>query len=215
LEVGCGTGVINEELKRWEFRQFGLDINIHHLKLAVQHTASTHFTQADAHQIPFEDNCFDAVLCHFLLMWVFEPKQVIAEMARVARSGGSVLVLAEPDYGGRIDYPPELEILGKWQTKALQIQGADPFMGRKLAGLLNGAYLKAIEVGVLGGQWEGPPDWDAWELEWQVFQSDMMVAVDHFSSGTLKDLKIFEKDMYLNGERILFVPTFYAWGIVP
>jgi hypothetical protein len=42
-----------------------------------------------------------------------------------------------------------------------------------------------------------------------------MVAVDHFSSGTLKDLKIFEKDMYLNGERILFVPTFYAWGIVP
>ena len=86
----------------------------------------------DAHQLPLADGCFDVCLCHFLLLWVTDPIQVLQEMYRVTRSGGVVMALAEPDYGSRIDYPQELSLLGKWQMDSLEQQGADPFIGRKL-----------------------------------------------------------------------------------
>jgi len=74
-------------------------------------------------------------------------------MARITRPGGAVLALAEPDYGGRIDYPIKLAQMGKWQIESLRLQGADPLMGRKLATIFNSAGFDSVETGVLGGQW--------------------------------------------------------------
>jgi len=214
LDVGCGTGVINKELEGWNIPQFGLDININQLKLAAKNTLSTHFTQGDAHWLPFVAGRFDLVMCHFLLMWVQDPHKALLEMARVTRSGGSVIAFAEPDYGGRIDYPPKLEILGAWQTKSLQQQGANPLIGRQLAGLFNRVGLESVETGVLGGQWSGPPDWDSINSEWRIIESDMANVPGLFSDAGLQELKELDHIAYHNGERLLYVPTFYAWGIV-
>jgi SAM-dependent methyltransferase len=65
-------------------------------------------SQADRHTLPFQP-VFDVTFCHFLLLWVSNPEKVVAEMGRVTRPGGSVR-LAEPDYGGRIDYPESLSL---------------------------------------------------------------------------------------------------------
>ncbi len=47
----------------------------------------------------------------------------------------------EPDYGGMIEYPPEIAAKDIW-INALTRAGADPFMGRKLPGMLRCAGLE-------------------------------------------------------------------------
>jgi SAM-dependent methyltransferase len=213
LEVGCGTGVIISDLGLSKSSLHGLDINHNYLSKGLEIEPEILYTQGDAHELPFPDNYFDITICHFLLMWVKKPSDVIREMVRVTKNGGFVLSLAEPDYGGRIDYPDNLSVLGKWQTESLVKQGADPMFGRKLSGLFHEVGLKSVQTGVLGGQWLGGPDWEFWESEWQVMESDFE-KIPLISDHLFAELRSKDRSAYINGERILFVPTFYATGIV-
>jgi len=214
LEVGCGTGAILADLPRVVPLQVGLDINRSHLEATMRNSIEASLTQGDAHTLPYPDGCYDLSFCHFLLLWVADPIQVVREMARVTRPGGAVMALAEPDYGGRIDYPATLSQLGVWQTSSLREQGADPLIGRKLAGIFYQAGLQTVQSGVLGGQWSGPPDWDHWESEWMVLDSDISKTSEFINSSEVSKLKAVDRSAYERGERVLFVPTFYAWGRV-
>ena len=128
---------------------------------------------------------------------------------RALRTYAEMLALAEPDYGGRIDYPEELSKIGAWQTAALQRQGADPFMGRRLATLLVGAGLQDVEVGVLGGRWTDPPSSAELALEWKVLQEDLLTSPE---AGQLPGLRALDEAAWDRRERVLYVPTFYALG---
>jgi SAM-dependent methyltransferase len=212
LEVGCGTGAILNTLPGAIPLQVGLDIDRIHLDVATRKSSKAKLTQGDGHTLPYPDGCFDITYCHFTLLWVADPALVIHEMVRVTRPGGAVLAIAEPDYGGRIDYPEALAQLGMWQTESLQQQGADPRMGRKLAGLFHKAGLGSVETGVLGGQWSGAPDWEAWESEWAVLEADLSQEPSFMEK--LGSLKKLDQSATEKGERVLFVPTFYAYGKV-
>ncbi|MBP6684292.1 MAG: class I SAM-dependent methyltransferase [Leucobacter sp.] len=50
------------------------------------------FVWADATQLPFEDDSFDAATISYGLRNVSEPKQALAEMARVVKPGGRVVI---------------------------------------------------------------------------------------------------------------------------
>lgn len=214
LEVGCGTGALSEELlSQTRATVHGLDIDRKHLKQARYTTPRLLLTQADALRLPFSHKTFDMVLCHFLLLWVSNPQQVISEMARVSRPGGIVLALAEPDYGGRIDFPPSLELLGQWQATSLRQQGADPLIGRKLAEVFHSAGLLRVETGVLGGQWKGAPSQEEWQSEWDILTADL--AQNPIWASELERLRETELEAWQKGSRVLFVPTFYAWGHTP
>ena len=213
LEVGCGTGAILAELPNEIPLRAGLNLDRQQLSLAMRSNPGSRLTQGDGQTQPYPDGSFDVSLCHFLLLWVADPARVLAEMTRVTRPGGLVLALAEPDYGGRIDHPEELAVLGQWQMESLRQQGADPLMGRKLAGLFHGAGLKSVETGALGGQWSGRPDWEARESEWAILEADLRKTRQDGESWQV--LKTLDKSAYQRGERVLFVPTFYAWGRVP
>ena len=166
--------------------------------------------------MPLEANIFDCCLCHFLLLWVEDPLGIILEMKRVTQPGGSILAIAEPDYGGRIDHPSMFSILCVWQTSALRHQGADPHMGRQLSGIFHHAGLKEIEVGVIGAQWVGQPSKQDLSSEWEIIQSDLESL--NSSSEVMKsseELRELEFNALESGERILYVPTFYAFGRVP
>jgi ubiquinone/menaquinone biosynthesis C-methylase UbiE len=214
LEVGCGTGVILKELEEFGTIPVGLDIDTHHIKIAMRNISTSHLSAGDAHHLPFRDNYFDFTFCHFLLLWVENPIRVISEMARVTKPGGCVLSLAEPDYGGRIDYPEELEILGEHQVKSLFLQGADPYLGRKLAYYFSRAGLDSVHTGVLGGQWSNNPDWDSWNSEWQVLESDIAQNPNLINTNQISQAKEKDRAAFEAGVRVLFVPTFYARGIV-
>ncbi len=190
---------------------YGLDINLVRLTQAIRHAPAACFTLGDAFHLPFPDAWFDITFCHFLLLWVAQPMQVVAEMKRITRRGGFVLALAEPDYGGRIDYPSDLEIIGQMQLVSLRHQGADPLIGRKLAGIFHRVGFQETETGLVGGQWKSSPPKDDFALEWSVIQSDLGESI---SPENLERLHAVDALAWQQGERVLFVPTFYAVGKV-
>ena len=222
LEVGCGTGAVLSDIhtpsasERSSLAEgvYGIDLSQPSLRLAGQHVPGAALACADAQALPFADASFHLVLAHFLLLWVQDPLRVLCEMRRVARPGAAVMALAEPDYGGRVDHPAELAQVGAWQTASLQAQGADPFTGRKLGSLFAQAGLADVQVGVLGGQWQAQAhDPAASESEWQVIEADLQALPGRpIPPAETTHLRRLDEDARRRGERILFVPTFYAWG---
>lgn len=210
LEVGCGTGVITEELARLsQASVVGLDCAPMMLGFARKQSGGVMYVRGDAHALPFSDESFDITVCHYLLLWLADPVGGIHEMARVVRPGGWVLACAEPDYGGRIDHPAELAALGRLQAEALRRQGADPEMGRRLGELFTTAGLQTT-VGTMAGQWQLPAAPDAgFEAEWKMREHDLARLI---APEELQRLRALDRQALAEGRRILYVPTFYALG---
>jgi ubiquinone/menaquinone biosynthesis C-methylase UbiE len=214
LDVGCGTGVLSRELTKYPIPHVvGIDINNEFIDFAASIATSARFVIADANQTPMATSSFDFTMCHYLLMWIEDPLAVLYEMKRVTKPGGSVMVLAEPDYGGRIDYPEPLTILNEWQTAALQNQGADPYIGRKMRALFHQAGFIDIEVGVIGAQWKGEVSNKVLNSEWEIIQSDLE-TLDHNNEifPTWGEIQKIDFAAWQTGERIIYVPTFYGLG---
>jgi SAM-dependent methyltransferase len=213
LEVGCGTGAITSSIKSSIQTQiFGLDIQVKNALFAQKSDSESHFTCGDAFYLPYQSATFHVVYCHFLLMWIIDPIKVLLEMRRVVHSGGYILAFAEPDYGGRLDNPEDFSHIGQLQTQALQKKGADPYIGRRLSTLLVTVNLDEVHSGVLGGQWQAEPNLDSdLEFEWRVLKSDLVTQMTQIEWDKLIKKDIKARQM---GVRILYIPTFYAWGKV-
>ncbi len=136
LDLGCGFGVVSQELARLSSgRVVALDHSLPALLTASSVLAASPPACGDATRLPFADASFDLVFCQLALLWMpLEP--TLAEVRRVMQPGG-VLVAIEPDYGGMIEHPAELATRELWIT-GLARAGADPLVGRKLPGLLAG-----------------------------------------------------------------------------
>lgn len=208
LEVGCGTGVLLKGFKTYA-AVHGLDIDHNCLLYAKKTDPIPIFSCGDAHDLPYFDAVFDIVFCHFLILWLSDPSRAIAEMVRVVRHGGSIIAFAEPDYGGRIDHPDCFSKIGIAQLDSLRHQGADPLTGRKLSSLFHQAGLTEIETGVIQGQWSKYTDKSDFELEWQILELDLAGIYNH---DEIKQLKDQDWISWQNGERVLYIPTFYAIG---
>ncbi len=213
LEVGSGTAAISQSLHSLTRASlYGLDIDCARTQFARREDPQTNFVSADAFSTPFPSGLFDLTFCHYLLLWLHEPAKAITEMRRITRSGGKVLALAEPDYLARVDAPASLQSLGQLQTRALLHQGARTDAGRNLAGWFLQAGLEDVQYGVSGFQLPAGeiPTW--FESEWQMFQSDL--GLEHLNAHWLK-MKEEDRQAWLSGQRVLWIPTFYAIGTVP
>ncbi|KUK93581.1 MAG: hypothetical protein XE06_0963 [Anaerolineaceae bacterium 46_22] len=212
LEVGSGTGAVLSLLSEETRAQcFGVDIDIASLAFSAKLGYPLAFAAGDAYSLPFPDDSFNLTYCHYLLLWIKNPLAVIAEMVRVTRPGGLVIALAEPDYQARIDHPKKLAQLGKIQTQSLHEQGADTAMGRKLLGLFHDAGLQNITSGILGAQWESTDTGEIDENEWLMIQAD---TAGRLSPEALAAYRRAESEARREEKRVLFIPTFYAAGIV-
>ena len=218
IEIGCGTGAI---LSQIDFPVYGLDFNLVALKEALLHAQadsrpkpprskgfSPVLTCGDALSLPYADNSFDVVFCHFLLLWLPNPGDALREMMRVAMPNAHIIIFAEPDYSQRVDMPAELEELGKWQSEALCAQGANPNFGRELAELCFGAGIKIVETGpMLKSTHEASADERA--NEWDMIEADLTESVP---VKEIQKKKKIDQAAWQRGERILYVPTYYLWG---
>jgi SAM-dependent methyltransferase len=208
LDVGCGTGVITEEMAaRCRGQVTGMDVDAAMIAFAQYKGGRAEYRVGDAHQLDFPDGHFDVVACHFLLMWVSDPALAVREMARVTRPGGAVLACAEPDYGGRIDYPEELP-LARWQAEALRREGADPFIGRKLRALFTQVGL-STNVGVIPSLWDDEALRAEFEAEWALMERTLAGTV---REDELQRYKQVDWQAIEDGQRLIFVPIFYAVG---
>jgi SAM-dependent methyltransferase len=106
LEVGCGDGAYALAAARSGAHVTGLDRSAAVLDAARARAKAEGFAidlqVGDASALPFPADRFDVVLAVTVLCFVENPAQAVAEMARVLRPGG-VLVLGE---------------LGKWSAWA-------------------------------------------------------------------------------------------------
>ncbi|HEX4206005.1 MAG TPA: bifunctional 2-polyprenyl-6-hydroxyphenol methylase/3-demethylubiquinol 3-O-methyltransferase UbiG [Ktedonobacteraceae bacterium] len=94
LEVGCGGGLISEELARRGAQVIGVDPSPAALATARAHTqqsglgSQTHFLQAAAEALPFAAGSFSVIVCLDVLEHVHDLHTTISEIARVLAPGG-------------------------------------------------------------------------------------------------------------------------------
>lgn len=92
LDIGCGGGIIAEDLASISQTTTGVDISKASLETARQHAQLNELTidyqQAYAEDLPFEDNTFDLITCCDVLEHVTDLSKVISEISRVLRPGG-------------------------------------------------------------------------------------------------------------------------------
>ncbi len=97
LEVGIGTGLALDYYAA-HVRVIGIDLSAEMLREAETKARKQRLTnlvglhQMDARQIAFPDASFDHVAAMHVMSVVPEPETVLAEMARVVRPGGSVMI---------------------------------------------------------------------------------------------------------------------------
>lgn len=97
LEVGVGTGIALPGYGP-NCRVIGLDLSFDMLKLARKRADQglTHvegILQMDAGRLAFPDASFDVVVAMYLITVVPDPEAVMAELARVAKPGASVILV--------------------------------------------------------------------------------------------------------------------------
>lgn len=90
LDAGCGTGVLSRQLHALGATVTGLDLSDSMLSVAREVCPNAAFHQGNVCKLPFEDNQFDAAVSAFMLMFVPEPMEAIAELKRVVRPGGRI-----------------------------------------------------------------------------------------------------------------------------
>ncbi len=90
LDVGCGTGRFLDVLAEGDARAVGLDLDPSMIALTCSrgHRAVV----GDGHRLPFRDACFDVSIAVTVLEFVDDPQQVVAEMMRVTRQRGRVVL---------------------------------------------------------------------------------------------------------------------------
>lgn len=87
LDVGCGIAPYREYFAHT--RYFGVD-RVHGSVFGSARTGAD--ILFDGNHLPFADACIDAVLCSQVLEHVFEPRAFLAEIHRVLRPGGTLLL---------------------------------------------------------------------------------------------------------------------------
>ena len=92
LDVGCGGGLLTEELAEMGFAVTGIDPSLRSLEIARAHAAKKglpiDYAQGYGNEIPFENESFDVVFCCDVLEHIAQWDDVIRDISRVLRSGG-------------------------------------------------------------------------------------------------------------------------------
>jgi SAM-dependent methyltransferase len=150
LDLGCGGGAQIPLLQELEWTVTGVDVSLDQLRVARERV-DVELVQADAAQLPFESERFDAVASLMIHTDVDDYAVVLAEAARVLRPGGTLVhVGLHPCFFGHFSEPVEKGRLlrpGYHETE-LSFHGWDPAGARAkvgarhvpLAALLNGVH---------------------------------------------------------------------------
>jgi ubiquinone/menaquinone biosynthesis C-methylase UbiE len=97
LDIGCGAGQITIPAARAGVNVTGVDIATNSLEQArARATAeglSVQFDEGDAEALPYPDASFDTVVSLVGAMFAPRPERVAAEMVRVCRPGGRILMV--------------------------------------------------------------------------------------------------------------------------
>ena len=92
LDAACGTGRFAEFLARRGHQVIGVDSSPDMLSYARQRVPEAQFHLAELDRLPLPDDCVDVIVCALALEHVPRLDPVLAEFARVLRSGGDLVI---------------------------------------------------------------------------------------------------------------------------
>jgi SAM-dependent methyltransferase len=96
LDAGCGTGFQTVVLEALGYRAHGVDLSSGLLAVARARVPRATFVRGRLEALPYADAGFDAVTCcGSTLSFVAEPSVAVAELGRVLRPGGRLLLEVE------------------------------------------------------------------------------------------------------------------------
>jgi ubiquinone/menaquinone biosynthesis C-methylase UbiE len=95
LDVGCGIGLVEQELARGVGQLCGADVSLKSLEFARSRAPTAHFVRYNGMNLPFGDASFDAVFASCVLHHVAPNVRpcFIAEMLRPLRQNGVVVII--------------------------------------------------------------------------------------------------------------------------
>jgi ubiquinone/menaquinone biosynthesis C-methylase UbiE len=145
LDVGCGAGATPCFLaKRYGCRVVGVDLSAKMIERSRQRAERegvgdrVEFRVADAQDLPFEDNLFDAVITESVTAFPEDKQGAVDEYARVTRPGGYV-GLNESTWR-RVPPPPDV-VAWAGQDLGASVQ---PLTAEEWIGLLETAGLRDV-----------------------------------------------------------------------
>lgn len=95
LDAGCGDGVLKGYLSK-RHAYVGVDFSTRPLLRALRYRPATYF-RADLNHLPFSNDSFDAVLSFQALQYVARPQAVLAQIARILKPRGTLLLTIPND----------------------------------------------------------------------------------------------------------------------
>jgi ubiquinone/menaquinone biosynthesis C-methylase UbiE len=142
LDVGCGPGGVLALLARELGRApFGVDLNQDLLRNAKP---AGQVARADGATLPFPEETFDFVLFRLVLRHTPAREKLLAEAARVVRTGGVVCAVDVDEAALAFDpEPPSWPALKAALGASATRRGGDPLVGRRLRRLMLEAGLVA------------------------------------------------------------------------
>jgi ubiquinone/menaquinone biosynthesis C-methylase UbiE len=148
LDAGCGDGrylrALDAELPK---RIAGADIAERILETARAAIPRAELVQANLESLPFADGSFDLVLCSQVIEHVLDAPAAVAELARVLRSGGTLVISTDNERNvvSRVLNAPRtgaVRLLRLGGSRGMIESPATPYTRETFRALVEGAGLR-------------------------------------------------------------------------
>ncbi len=222
LDAGCGPlGILDLLSERVgpTGSVTGMDQEPRMLDMAAQSLAERELVgvrllAADAAASGLPDASFDLVHERLVLLNVVQTERIVAELVRLTRAGGWV-ALQEYDTQSWFCEPGHAA-WDRLRAALIEVWVGDPFVGRRLPGLLRQAGMEDVRVDAHAAVF-GPEDQLHWMLPYAAeLYHDRILALGTMSESELNETREeLKQHLGASDTFTLNVTLFQAWGRKP
>jgi len=221
LDVGCGAGEVCVDLARRVGSAgtvCGVDPSEAMIAAAqaaaARAGAAVEHRVAGIHALPYPDASFDLVRAERVFQHIDDPKRGLAEMIRVLRPGGRIMVI-DPDHSQTslaLETSAHERVHEVLRAQFLQSHIVNPRSGIKLRGLFREAGLRDVDVlvRVLELSWE-----DYAPASFLRQRLDTAVTTGAITASEAADFLAAQQDQAQRGAFMATVVGYSALGVKP